>query len=85
MEVTGDVLKPDANTNLMVSRTLIPTITVAVVPEKKGGDLSVKLVTAVFAVGAGKLDAGEIRRRWEDLPIIQTRGEVGEAGDCIVL
>lgn len=85
VEVTGDVLKPDANTNLMVSRTLIPTITVAVVPEKKGGDLSVKLVTAVFAVGAGKLDAGEIRRRWEDLPIIQTRGEVGEAGDCIVL
>ena len=85
VEANGEVLKPDANTNLMVSRTLIPTIKVAVVPENGGGELSVKLVTAVFAVGAGKLNAGEIRRRWKDAPRVQTRGEVGEAADCIVL
>ncbi|PVH73501.1 hypothetical protein DL98DRAFT_501130 [Cadophora sp. DSE1049] len=84
-EVRGEVLKPDANTNLMVSRTLIPTIKVDILPGKEEEQFSVKLVTAVFAVVGGKLDAGEIRRRWDDVPRVGAREEADRAGDLIML
>ncbi|KAH7391641.1 hypothetical protein BKA64DRAFT_756866 [Cadophora sp. MPI-SDFR-AT-0126] len=85
VDIKGEILKPDANTNLMVSRTLIPTLKAGIVSEKLGEGFSCKLVTAVFAVSGEKLDAGEIRRRWEDVPRVGTREAAGREGDLIVL
>ncbi|KAK0118395.1 hypothetical protein ONS95_012684 [Cadophora gregata] len=85
LEINGEVLKPDANTNLMVSRTLIPTLKASIMPEEAGTEFLIKLVTAVFAVGAGKLDAGEIHRRWEDAPKVGNREDAGKDGDLILL
>jgi hypothetical protein len=59
----GEILKPDANTNLMVSRTLIPTIK----REFSGGATENIFITAVFAVG-GEMSIDEVRKRWEDVP-----------------
>lgn len=69
-EVKAEVLKPDANTNLIWQRTLIPTITSTV---RLSPDLSTDLVTAVFAVARRdgfEVEYGEIPigKRWEDIP-----------------
>ena len=85
VKVKGEVLKPDANTNLMVSRTLIPTLKIEGLPEKQH-ELSVTFITAVFAVGEGKLEASEVRRKWEDVPRVVFRGcDRGMPEECIVL
>ncbi|EAT86341.1 hypothetical protein HBH56_029230 [Parastagonospora nodorum] len=73
----AEILKPDANTNLMWQRTLIPTITSSFVSQK-----SDFLASAVFALARtsdreqcySSLDIGEL---WEDVPVLSvTAGSV---------
>ncbi|UPX15612.1 uncharacterized protein EKO05_0006055 [Ascochyta rabiei] len=69
----GEVLKPDANTNLMWQRTLIPTIKSETKTIEQGR--SIYLVSAVFAVARtsaapkqyGKLD---LQKLWDETPVI---------------
>lgn len=73
----AEILKPDANTNLIWQRTLIPTITLGVKP--LGCESEAVFVSAVFAISrrAGveaeydKLDIGAL---WADAPIIRNNG-----------
>lgn len=68
-EVSGEVLTPDPNTNLVARRTLIPTI-------KHNGSLevgaSVILATAVFAISFKNtaLSLEEVQQRWSRQPSI---------------
>jgi hypothetical protein len=67
---TAAILKPDANTNLIWQRTLIPTIKSEVVPDK-----NCFLVSAVFALARtsdreerySSIDVGKL---WEDVPVV---------------
>jgi hypothetical protein len=84
MTSTGQVLKPDANTNLMWQRTLIPTIrseTRVLIP----GD-HLNLISAVFAVArtsdkVAQYDALDLREMWEDVPVIRARGLSSKLGE----
>ncbi|PMD46973.1 hypothetical protein L207DRAFT_550802 [Hyaloscypha variabilis F] len=68
----GVVLKPDSNTNLMVSRTLIPTIQQKLLEnEGQAHGSEIILITAVFAVTRSHLSASEIRKRWFDVPRVK--------------
>jgi hypothetical protein len=64
----GEILKPDANTNLMWQRTLIPTIKASFAAQK-----SDFLVCAVFALARASdreercIDIGKL---WDDVPVI---------------
>jgi hypothetical protein len=83
----GVVLKPDSNTNLMVSRTLIPTIQQDLF---RGREQNVKceivFATAVFAVSGSRLSAAAISRRWFDFPQVSWNGsEPGLEGEFIQL
>jgi hypothetical protein len=60
-------LKPDANTNLVTPRSLIPTIQQALFSD---GGMKVRVATAVFAVSGNGLDRKEIWRRWRDGPLL---------------
>jgi hypothetical protein len=68
-----EILKPDANTNLIWQRTLIPTIQGETKPL---ADCNfVVFVTGVFAIGRTKgkeaaYDELDIKARWEDIPIV---------------
>jgi len=72
----GLVLKPDSNTNLMVSRTLIPTIQQSL-PQQRGkiSFSEVIIVTAVFAVTKSHLSASEIKKRWFDVARVRLYGD----------
>lgn len=61
----GKVLKPDANTNLITARSLIPMVQQTLF---KGGGRQVKIITAVFAISGLKLTRKEIWKRWLDFP-----------------
>ena len=82
-------LKPDANTNLMYQRTLIPVINQNIERDIQAGEEFV-FVTRVFAISAS---ANSNRRvsgladRWADSPRISlsSEDEVGSKGDCIIL
>jgi hypothetical protein len=93
--IQAEVLKPDANTNLIWQRTLIPTINFSIKSLDREGETV--FVSAVFAVsrrnGAeieyDKLDIGS---RWADVPIIRNKGTLlshiekdGNAQDYISL
>ncbi|KAH7410729.1 hypothetical protein BKA64DRAFT_617514 [Cadophora sp. MPI-SDFR-AT-0126] len=73
----GSILKPDANTNLIAQRTLIPTIQhdfMEMRTRENGEDVNIEeaacFVTGVFAVAASaKLSPEEIRRMWRDKPM----------------
>ncbi|KAK2753460.1 hypothetical protein FQN54_007850 [Arachnomyces sp. PD_36] len=88
----GKVLKPDANTNLMCPRTLIPTIRHALdISSASDGQLIV-LVSAVFAIsspaepGAGKvLNKDRILKRWSDRPVVRIQGGDGSSKRGILL
>lgn len=65
----GAILKPDANTNLIWQRTLIPTI-----ESEFETSSSVVLVSAIFAMSRTsdrkeQYDALDIQQRWEDAPV----------------
>ncbi|KAL3422776.1 hypothetical protein PVAG01_06932 [Phlyctema vagabunda] len=70
----GIILKPDANTNLMCPRTLIPTL-------QQSHDLQneqeLVFVVGVFAVSNSYAvpSAPELLNRWLDRPIIRFRGD----------
>lgn len=71
----GVVLKPDSNTNLMVSRTLIPTIQQDLFREREqNAECKIVFATAVFAVNRSRLSAAAIRRRWFDYPQVSWNG-----------
>jgi hypothetical protein len=69
-EHSGQVLKPDANTNLMWQRTLIPTIKSELIAQK-----SVFLASAVFALARTsdreeRYSSIDIGKLWQDVPIL---------------
>jgi hypothetical protein len=69
-EHAGQVLKPDANTNLMWQRTLIPTIRSEIVVQKRES-----LTSAVFALARTsdrekRYSSIDIDNLWADVPII---------------
>ncbi|KAF1931382.1 uncharacterized protein M421DRAFT_99224 [Didymella exigua CBS 183.55] len=71
---SGHVLKPDANTNLMWQRTLIPTIR-SKTRVLNTGD-SIHLISAVLAVARtsdkiAQYDALDLQKMWEDVPVIR--------------
>jgi hypothetical protein len=70
----GVVLKPDSNTNLMSSRTLIPTIQQKFFEGKGKDDRKIVFATAVFAVNRSRLSTEEIKRRWYDCPQVKLKG-----------
>ena len=80
----GHILKPDANTNLMWQRTLIPTIRSETRTIKQGDNLY--FVSAVFAAArtldkATQYEALDLARLWDDVPIIligQSRSRLEE-------
>lgn len=88
----GKILKPDANTNLMCPRTLIPVVRHALdVSSCQDGEWIV-LVPAVFAIsssiGSGKdrgLDKKTVLKRWSDRPAIRLEGDDGSGKQRIVL
>jgi hypothetical protein len=71
---TGQVLKPDANTNLMWQRTLIPTIRSETRVLNPGDGLH--LMSAVFAVARtsdkiDQYDALDLQKLWDDVPVVR--------------
>jgi hypothetical protein len=69
-EHSGQVLKPDANTNLMWQRTLIPTVKSELIAQK-----SVFLASAVFALARTsdreeRYSSIDIGKLWQDVPIL---------------
>ncbi|KAH8678942.1 hypothetical protein BGZ60DRAFT_561932 [Tricladium varicosporioides] len=66
----GYILKPDANTNLVAQRSLIPTIYHNFdASHQESGD--VRFITGIFAVAASaKLDPARIREMWRNRPNI---------------
>jgi hypothetical protein len=70
----GQVLKPDANTNLMWQRTLIPTIK-SETRTMRPGD-GIYFMSAVFAAARTsdkiqQYEALDIQNLWEDVPVIR--------------
>lgn len=70
----GVVLKPDSNTNLMSSRTLIPTIQQKLFEGGEKQHREIVIATAVFAVNRSNLSTDEVKRRWCDCPQLQLEG-----------
>ncbi|KAF2243900.1 hypothetical protein BU26DRAFT_609192 [Trematosphaeria pertusa] len=81
-EVRGEVLKPDANTNLMWQRTLIPTIR-AETKVLEANEEAV-LISGVFAIGKkttyNELD---LAKKWNDVPVICEKGSSSRREACI--
>jgi hypothetical protein len=70
-DARSDILKPDANTNLMWQRTLIPTITFEEKAVAAGSQVS--FASSVFAMArrAGleeRYDGVDVGARWHDVP-----------------
>lgn len=61
----GSLLKPDANTNLMCQRTVIPTIESEISVAGRGHECT--LAVAVFATSATSM---EIMNQWLDIPVL---------------
>jgi hypothetical protein len=75
----GEILKPDANTNLMWQRTLIPTITSNTCVQK-----SEILISAVFSLARTsdreqQYSTLDISTLWEDVPVVSARAR---CDDC---
>lgn len=75
--ITGEVLKPDANTNLMWQRTVMPTIKFGVKPLARQ-DKAI-FASGVFAIARRKgieqeYDELDIGRRWKDVPNVYQEG-----------
>ena len=79
---SGQVLKPDANTNLMWQRTLIPIIKAETRTIKQGG--KVYFASAVFAAARTsdkkeQYEALDLQRLWDDTPAIRAENLVSQA------
>jgi hypothetical protein len=82
-----EILKPDANTNLIWQRTLIPTLQSESQPLTHRN--SVTLVTGVFGIGRCKggeaaYDELDIRARWEDAPVVVGSGPKPENAETYI-
>ncbi|KAF9874258.1 hypothetical protein CkaCkLH20_08241 [Colletotrichum karsti] len=78
---TVSALKPEANTNLMSQRTLIPTVEHDIISLNAGDELL--FVTKVFAIssqanGGRIIKDKSLRERWLDPPIVKTDGSSRE-------
>ena len=85
----AQALKPDANTNLMYQRTLIPVISRDIERDIQAGEEFV-FVTRVFAVSAtanSNRRISSLADRWADSPLLSLSDEegVGSKDDCIIL
>ena len=80
-KVEAEVLKPDANTNIIWQRTLIPTINLDIKPLSYG--TSAWFATGVFAMGrrSGDFKSYEqqnIGAKWRDVPVVYAEDEEEE-------
>jgi hypothetical protein len=69
--IRAEVLKSDANTNLMWQRTLIPTLILE--SEELPGDGSIFLVSGVFAMGRDERSQSTLQgaiTKWKDAPCV---------------
>ncbi|KAF1957219.1 hypothetical protein CC80DRAFT_593193 [Byssothecium circinans] len=78
--VEAKVLKPDANTNLMWQRTLIPTVNLHISKLLAGAEVTV--TAGVFSITRkqdleDKYDPASVGAKWDDAPII--RSMVGDS------
>lgn len=76
--IEAKVLKPDANTNLMWQRTLIPTIDLQL--SKFSGGAEATVVTAVFATARRQdletvYDTVDVQSNWKDVPVVHSSRE----------
>ena len=81
---TCSVLRPDSNTNLACSKTLIPVIETEISNDVE----EITVATAVFAVSAeangGRGVTGRsLKERWLDKPLLQLLGDEHNTGDYI--
>lgn len=81
---TGEVLKPDANTNLMWQRTLIPTVTSDLIVHE-----SELLVSAVFALARTsdreeRYSSLNISQLWQDVPVFSVTGGGEDHLECYI-
>jgi hypothetical protein len=83
-------LKPDANTNLVHQRTLIPVIARDVERDIQAGEVFLH-VTRVFAISGtancNRRVGGSVEERWVDRPVVLLLGsdERDPKEDCIIL
>jgi hypothetical protein len=78
----GVALKPDSNTNLMSQRTLIPMLKESLRFGGSAAKRSHVLVVGVFAIaakaGGDRISSEELKRRWEDVPVVAVDKNDGE-------
>ncbi|KAH6632953.1 hypothetical protein C7974DRAFT_452069 [Boeremia exigua] len=84
---SGQVLKPDANTNLVWQRTLIPTIRSETRMIKQGD--SVQFVSAVFSLArtsdrVARYDALDLSKLWNDIPVVRTTSKEGKTDETYI-
>lgn len=78
--VQPEALKPDANTNLMWQRTLIPTIRLETDPTKRAVDIASAVFTfARTSNRAKQYDSADLAKLWNDVPILRNQ-EGGRPG-----
>jgi hypothetical protein len=86
----AQTLKPDANTNLVHQRSLIPVITRDIVRDIQLGEVFL-YVTKVFGISAtansNRRFGGSVEERWVDRPVVLLLGsdEREPKEDCIIL
>ncbi|KAF2130618.1 hypothetical protein P153DRAFT_338609 [Dothidotthia symphoricarpi CBS 119687] len=87
IKIQPHILKPDANTNLIHQRTLIPTLNLHVTVSSSSSEVS--FACAVFGLGRTsesetRYAALDIAELWNDIPVIAASAWEPE-GECIVI
>lgn len=82
-EIQPEALKPDANTNLIWQRTLIPTIKL----ETKPSSRTVNFGAAVFALARTKereeqYASLDIKKLWDDVPVVYSGKGAKDGSGC---
>lgn len=87
---SASVLKPDANTNLIWQRTLIPTLRQEVTSEPSSRH-HITSLSGVFALGRKKgaeaaYDCVDVMSRWEDFPkVLEGHDDAGHVKEYILV
>jgi hypothetical protein len=81
------LLRPDANTNLMMQRTLIPTVRHTLFAEAESkSPAEMWLATGIFAVSkTSGIDVTEAQKLWLKRPRIQVTAKPGEEDEIRVI
>lgn len=84
---TGQILKPDANTNLIWQRTLIPTMKSGTRTLRPGD--TAQFATAVFAIARtsdriAQYEALDLQSLWDDGPRIRAGNVMGKHQDAVL-